>query len=317
MDSLFNNAIQSIQLGIEDYQANDPKRAISAVRNLYSGTLLLAKEVLVRAAPNADPRDVLAARLKPVPDGSGGIEIAAVPHRTIDFNDLGERFKDFGLPIDQGALRDLNRIRNDIEHLYTNAARDALLEAIAKALPVVVDMFRLAGEDPRAVLGEAWQVMLDVRNVYDRELAECRRTFEGVDWKSAAMSEAALLCPVCSSHLVERKDLSKSHHEYADAKCRACGADISADKLMEVALEEHFSTESYIAAKDGGEEPLYMCPECTVNAYVIWDGENACAWCGLSLGECWRCHTSLTPNNVDSDNNESCDYCGHMMSKDD
>jgi hypothetical protein len=48
MNTLFDNAIQSIQLGIEDYQANDPRRALSAVRNFYSGVLLLAKEVLVR-----------------------------------------------------------------------------------------------------------------------------------------------------------------------------------------------------------------------------------------------------------------------------
>lgn len=62
MNSLFGNAIQSVQLGISDYQANDPKRALSAVRNFYAGALLLAKEVLVRAAPNADPKEVLSAR---------------------------------------------------------------------------------------------------------------------------------------------------------------------------------------------------------------------------------------------------------------
>jgi hypothetical protein len=44
---LFRNAVQSIQLGIEDYQANNSKRAVSAVRNFYAGVLLLAKEVLV------------------------------------------------------------------------------------------------------------------------------------------------------------------------------------------------------------------------------------------------------------------------------
>ncbi len=55
MNTLFDNAIQSIQLGVEDYQANDPRRALSAVRNFYAGILLLAKEVLVRTAPGASP----------------------------------------------------------------------------------------------------------------------------------------------------------------------------------------------------------------------------------------------------------------------
>jgi hypothetical protein len=52
MSALFKNAAGSVQLGIEDYQANDPKRALSAVRNFYTGTLLLAKEILVGAVPN-------------------------------------------------------------------------------------------------------------------------------------------------------------------------------------------------------------------------------------------------------------------------
>ena len=32
MSNLFVNAIQSIQLGVEDYQNDDPKRAVSAIR---------------------------------------------------------------------------------------------------------------------------------------------------------------------------------------------------------------------------------------------------------------------------------------------
>ena len=103
MNTLYQNAIDSIQLGIEDYQANDPKRALSAVRNFYAGTLLLAKEVLVRTAPKANAADILGAKYKPVSDGSGGVEYEAVAHTTIDFTQVGERFKDFGLRIDNGA----------------------------------------------------------------------------------------------------------------------------------------------------------------------------------------------------------------------
>jgi len=316
MNSLFDNAIQSIQLGVEDYQANDPKRALSAVRNFYAGTLLLAKEVLVRAAPNADPKDVISARPRPVPDGSGGIRFEP-GDKTIDFSDIGKRFKDFGLRIDQNALADLSRIRTNIEHFYSNVPHATIREAMAKAFPVVVDLFRLAGEEPRAVLGDSWQVMLDVRAVYERELAECRRTFDGVVWKSTAMASAALSCLECNSHLVAQIDLTKSHHEYADAECRACGEKISAEKLMETALESYFEMESYVAAKDGGEQPLYTCPECTVKAYIIWDEENGCAWCGLELEKCLRCHCALTPDNVAADTNKMCGYCDNLMSKDD
>src|SRR5947207_17638 len=103
MNSLFDNAIQSIQIGIEDYEANEPKRALSAVRNFYAGTLLLAKEVLVRAVPKAKIKDVLGTQFRPVPDGKGGIELSP-SNRTVDFNEIGERFAAFKLKIDRSAL---------------------------------------------------------------------------------------------------------------------------------------------------------------------------------------------------------------------
>lgn len=77
MNTLFDNAIQSIQLGIEDYEHNDPKRALSAVRNFYAGTLLLAKEVLVRAAPKASVKAIIGSKFVPVPDGNGGVTYEA------------------------------------------------------------------------------------------------------------------------------------------------------------------------------------------------------------------------------------------------
>ena len=152
MNSLFDNAVQSIQLGVEDYQSDDVRRAASAVRNFYAGVLLLAKEVLIRAAPNADPMDVVAARYKPEPDGNGGIRFAPASHNTIDFDTIGKRFKDLGLPIEKHALDDLNRIRTSIEHYYTDEPRAAVREAIARAFPVVAAMFRLASENPSEAL---------------------------------------------------------------------------------------------------------------------------------------------------------------------
>jgi predicted RNA-binding Zn-ribbon protein involved in translation (DUF1610 family) len=316
MNSLFDNAIQSIQLGIEDYEANDPKRPLSAVRNFYAGVLLLAKEVLVRAAPNANPKDVVGATYKPVLDGEGGINFVSGT-RTVDFHGIGERFKDFGLKIDQASLKDLSRIRNDMEHLYTEANRESVREAIAKAFPVVVDLFRQIDEEPLECLGDSWTVMLNVKALYERELKQCTETFDGVDWKSDALSEAARPCPKCGSHLVYRLDQTRSESGFADAQCRQCGEKIDAITLMETALEAHFEYERYSAAKDGGEDPLGMCPECTTKTYVIFNEENRCTNCFLSLEECDRCHEPLTPNNVSDDSSSLCGYCSNLFSKDD
>jgi len=317
MHSLFTNAVESIQLGIEDYGANDPRRVLSAVRNFYAGVLLLAKEVLVRSAPDVDPKEILSERYKPVME-DGKVIFKPVSERTVDFVTIGDRFRDFGLEIDQKALNDLNRVRKDVEHFYTNQPKEALREAIAKAFPVVVDLFRLAGEEPSKSLGDVWGTMLDVRAVYDKELEACRSSFDKVDWKSNALSDAPFNCPTCHSDLVAQTDPDNTQTQYSDSECHACGTKISAEDAVTWALSLYFRSESYDAAKGEREHPLSTCMECGVDAYVFDDEESGCAWCEFELdGECAGCSGSLLPNDVSYDNHSLCSYCAYKLSKDD
>ena len=98
------------------------------------------------------------------------MQLTPASRRTVDFETIAKRFADFGIPLNKSALDDLNRVRTDVEHYYTDKPREAVREAIAKAFPIVADLFRLAKEAPSEVLGDAWQIMLDVRAVYEREL---------------------------------------------------------------------------------------------------------------------------------------------------
>jgi len=208
-------------------------------------------------------------------------------------------------------------MRNDIEHRCTNAPHQKVREAIAQAFPVVVDLFRLANEAPHEVLGDYWPVMLDARNVYERELEACQKSFENVEWKSNALARAVKICPVCNSHLVEQNDPTNRKYFAVNARCRACGEEIDSDTLIETALKEHFAVEGHVSAKDGSEPPLYTCHDCGHETYVIWEDENGCVGCGASLDECWRCHLPLTPDNVSAENFNLCGYCDNLMSKDD
>lgn len=56
--SLFKNAIESIQIGVEDYNTEDNRRHGSATRNIYAGILLLYKEKLRQLSPS-DSNEVL------------------------------------------------------------------------------------------------------------------------------------------------------------------------------------------------------------------------------------------------------------------
>ncbi|MDE2012301.1 MAG: hypothetical protein KGJ75_05185 [Alphaproteobacteria bacterium] len=71
-----------------------------------------------------------------------------------------------------------------------------------------------------------------------------------------------------------------------------------------------------IAVTDGGEQPVQDCPECGLSTYLLTEDHAGCVWCGLVLGECARCMTGLTPENVSPDNHGLCGYCDNLMSKD-
>lgn len=316
MTDLFKNAVESLRLGVQDYEMNTPERALSSVRNFYSGLLLFAKEVLVRAVPEADENSVIAERYKPVPDGGGNVKYIPATKRTIDLVEISRRFKDFGLQIDQKAIDDLSRIRNDIEHRYTKEPHDSMRQVIAKAFPVAVELFRLAGEDPLANLGDTWETMLNVREVYEQELGACRKTYEKINWHTGIFEGVA--CPECQSDLVAQDDPRNDDFQSAASHCRSCGAEISAEKLVEYAIELALGYDSYIAATDGDTDPVQDCPECGLHTYLLTEDEVGCVWCDFVLeSECARCHAGLTPDNVDPDHHGLCSYCGNLWSKDD
>lgn len=312
---LMQNAVESIELGVSDYGANEPARALSAIRNFMAGVLLLAKEALIRRAPNADPSAVIAKSYEPVPDGKGGI-VLKPSISTIDFENIKRRFKSFGLAIDDHALIRLNSIRNEVEHRHTDRSPEELRRTIATAFPVVSEILRHMGEHPAKVLPTAWPVMIQVHETHARELAACKKTFALVKWPHPLLSRLSFLCPKCEWELVAQKNPLNTSHEGIDSVCRRCGQEFSADEAIEKALDEHFAGDSFIAVKDGGDPPVSTCPECAVEAYVISDGIAQCLWCLEALKDCVICHVGLTPDNVDCDNSDICGSCGNAAARD-
>ena len=317
MSDLFKNAVQSIILGLEDYQTKDAKRTLSAVRNYYAGVLLLAKEVLVRAVPDADASEILAANYKPVPDGSGGVQYVAESVRSIDLNGIGTRFKDFGLRIDQGVLSELSKIRNAVEHRSPKDMDDSMRQSIAKSFPLVYKLFHKAGEDPYEVLEHTWQTMLDVRTVYDGELKTCRATFSNIEWNRNILADAPRLCVECGSELVAQNNHQNSNMQQIEANCRSCGATIGAERLIEDSIAKQMDGQLITTVRYGGHAPLQDCPECSLLTYVFGLEDDGCVWCECKLGDCVFCETKLTPDDVDSHDSRMCSYCGYKLHKDD
>jgi len=313
MPTLLENAVEALQLGVEDYHANDPRRASSAARNFFAGILLLAKQALVTKVPHANERDVIAARIDLRPDGQGDVEM--VPsNNTIDFVNLGGRLRDFGITVDQQALRRLASVRNEIEHSSHSHTSEQVREVIARAFPVVSQLFNSIGIEPAVVLGEAWAGMLQVRELFDIEVEACRTTFGSIAWDNDYLAAVTLVCPDCNSPLVCQTEPSNTDYQNMACRCRACGEVNDGQTLVEHSLADYLGDEIYTAARDGQGSPLGDCPECGVTAYVEGEG---CVWCGEVLGACAVCHDSLTPDTVSWDNSQLCSYHANMANRDD
>ena len=100
--SILQNAIDSIELGVEDYKINQPKRLLSAVRNFYAGILLLFKHKLASMSHN-DDEALLKQRILPVEE-NGKIVWKGDGKKTVDFQQIQERFESLGIKVDWKRL---------------------------------------------------------------------------------------------------------------------------------------------------------------------------------------------------------------------
>ena len=317
MTELLDNAVFSIQLGLDDYQSNDPRRPVSAVRNFYAGVLLLGKQCLLNAAPDADPMEVLASRFEPIQDGEGGVSYEPNGYRTIDFNELRHRFKSFELTWPDGDIRKLQELRNKFEHYHSPAPKEAIQQSIAACFPIVEGFFTILEIAPADALGNAWEVMLAEEAFFSKTKKSCNASFNSLPWGDLTNTNM-FSCTSCGSSLIYQVDPENADPTCIEGRCKACGEEFEAEQTVAIIVEGEHGADDYISVKDGGEPVVNDCPQCGLGTYVADYDINVCFSCGYDIvGECARCSTDLTAQNMSVNNSALCDYCDHIMSKDD
>lgn len=314
---LLTNTLDSIRLGIEDYQANSPARLLSSVRNIHAGILLLYKEALRRLSPPNSGDALIKAKIIPVRDKNGVITFVGKGKKTVDIQQIRERFEDLGIKTDWTRLDRITEARNDLEHYFAQLTQNALQGLITDSFLIIRNFVsHELKDDPRALLGEgAWQVMLGVADVFEAERKKCEEALAKIDWESEALKEGlvSLNCQNCGSQLL-RPDHDSGSFQDARLICRACGAEEKFESFIPRAVAEALDDEAYLAVKDGCETPYVDCPVCGVKAYIV--EENRCASCGESVEtSCTRCGMRIPPEELDS--SPLCGWCAHMSSKDD
>lgn len=298
MDTILSNAIASVQIGVEDYLSNDPRRALSAVRNLSAGILLLFKERLRQLSPSGSDEVLIKQQIHPKRDSSGALVFLGAGRKTVDVHQIRERFSSLGVVANWKRLDGVVNIRNDIEHYFTSEPTSRMKELLADSFLVMRDFITSELQsDPLELLGETtWQTLLEVATVYSKELVECDEAKAQIAWSTSGVEQVAqhLRCEHCGSELLKPINPEEKFPAAIHFRCVACGKESSFEDMAEAAAEECFSTDMYIAMTDGGEPPLADCFECGRETFLVENG--ICIVCGAmpQYQECAVCGTALS-----------------------
>lgn len=310
MSQLLSNAMDSIRVGVADYESHDRPRLLSAVRGLHAGILLLYKEALRRLSPDGSNEVLLMNRILPeVRDGE--VTFIGQGRKTATTHQIRERFDALGIKTDWSRFKRVASVRNDIEHYFSTATEDGVRGLIADAFVLIRDFMTVElDEDPAAALGwRAWETMLSMSEVVERERADCAAALDAVDWGSAVLKKAVKELPCCECGAL----LLMPSGEEPELRCRSCGEEESRDSYATRAVREHLSFDDYLAIKEGGELPYVLCPTCGCEAYVV--SEQRCANCGESCAhECIRCGLDIPAEELSG--SSLCGWCAHMSTKD-
>ncbi|KXS38258.1 hypothetical protein [Halanaerobium congolense] len=313
---LLTNAIESIQIGVEDYQKNTRPRLLSSVRNIHAGILLLYKEALLRLSPENSKESLIKRKVIPKKTETGDIIYIGKGKNTVNIHQIKERFSSLGINTDWNKMNSITKVRNNIEHYYPSVNQDTLHVVISSAFNIIREFaFNQLNEEPRELLGQdIWNIMLNVSDVYENERKECNEALKSIDWNSDILENGVFLlnCNECGSDLLK----PKYGTSYTDVvlECRSCGKEYDNRSFIPKAISEELSLEAYNSIKYGEEPPYSLCPECGSETYLF--DEDRCALCGeTAVTTCQRCGMEIPACEMSS--SPYCSYCWHMMNKND
>lgn len=312
--SILKNALDSIAVGLEDFESPDERRIISSTRNIFAGILLLFKHKLCELSPQGSDEALIKQRVLPQLDATGAVNWVGKGGKTVDVQNIKERFNSLNISVDWSRLDRINKYRNDIEHYYSTQNSQSVKQLISDSFIIIRDFIvDELGDDPKSLLGEDyWKILVDVNEVYVKEKQECDLTLEKLSYYTDEILHALreYHCDECGSGLLETEDLGEG--AAATFKCRACGTEAHYDDIINKAVNEFYADDAYFAKKDGGETPVVDCPLCGFGTYIVHEG-ICVSCCGSATHKCVRCGCNIPPEELSD--GDVCGYCAHMCEK--
>ena len=205
---LFANAIDAISIGIEDLgmAKTDQRRGVSAVRNAFSGLLLLYKSYLAEISQDDDNR-LIWPNFDAVKE-DGRIVYKPDRKRTIDANAILRYFSMLNITIDKAAFERVRRFRNNTEHLYNvdDVKPNTVLEYVVDTVSLARDFMALhTKETLDKVLDEkVWAAFLHKNAIVDNVRQDRLRVLSKMKWFSNDVKSVFqnVCCPYCGCDLL-------------------------------------------------------------------------------------------------------------------
>ncbi|WP_431689479.1 hypothetical protein [Hahella sp. NBU794] len=316
--SILKNAIDSIAIGLEDYESAgaDDRRIVSSARNIFAGILLLFKHKLCELSPNDSDEALIKQKILPEIEESGAVKWVGKGKKTVDVQNIKERFESLGITVDWKRIDKINKYRNDIEHYFSTLNTDSVHQLISDSFIIVRDFISEELKDnPKTLLGDdCWNILVEINEVHEKEKQECVQSIDKLNFLSDEIGQAfkEAQCVDCGSDLIEAV-LGKSRDAISSSfRCRSCDHEESYDNLVNGVVSNYYVDKVYLSYTDGDDAPYVDCPSCVSGLYIFHEG--ICAACGYSAAHiCQRCGGNIPPSEI-SDTN-FCGYCSYMLEK--
>jgi|AKZA01.1.fsa_nt_gi hypothetical protein len=194
---------------------------------------------------------------------------------------------------DKNKLTMIRNYRNQIEHFKINEPLLSIQANIHKGISILISIINehfvisKFNDEERHLFDQIIEGLKKIQKHYNDVKSIVLTQLENEE-----LQDKTLICPACKENLLLIDE---------GATCRLCGYEIgSSEEAAEDYLWRILGIDSLTTTLNGGEYPLYECPECGVEA-LIYDNnlqQYICFHCGIRKNKqevdfCQKCNKLL------------------------
>ena len=269
-----------------------------SIINLNAGIQLLLKELLFQEHWSLIFQKVEQAKKEKLVSGD---------FMSVNYETLIQRLTNIAeLKFDERLLEELDLLRkerNKIEHYHFVVTPDVVKSKIVSVLTHFIPFMKevMVEEGIIEFDDERYTHIIEHLNEFEEYISErmllLQERLDGIN--------IVLKCPECYQEAVEFNDET-------DAFCHFCNENISL--FTDEYIENFVDTYSYI--KDGGENPLHECPDCTMETFICLDDyQYICLTCGVrpTQDEITTCEGPRCNEVIVYRQEDGATFCGYCM----